>query len=118
MIESLTEPGIYLRARQGVEAEPILAANMVRDESDLRIATPTQITEWTRFRKLVIAQDPQELERLIKEFREGRSLTEIFFWLVLLLALVEWWYANRVLRQKAGAIEKMRVGLSGKVVIS
>ena len=38
--------------------------------------------------------------------------------IVLLLALLEWWYANRALRSMTGATEKMKVDLAGKVVTS
>ncbi|MCL1920111.1 MAG: BatA domain-containing protein [Kiritimatiellaeota bacterium] len=118
VIEELTEPGIYLRAKGGGEPEPVLAVNADRTESYLAPATVPQLHEWTGFRRLITAQDPDELLRQIEEYRNGRQLTELFFWLALILSLIEWWYANRILRQKTGAIEKMSVDLAGKVVIS
>ena len=68
------------------------------------------------FRSFLAARDPEELTRLIGEHRNGRSLAETFLWVVLFLALAEWWFANRVLRTQTGATEKMTVDLSGKVV--
>lgn len=119
VIESLTDPGVYMRTKgTAAEAEPILAVNADRAESYLAPVTEAQLNEWTGFRRLVAAKDPEELFRQIEEFRNGRKLTELFLWLALALALIEWWYANRILRQKTGAIEKMSVDLAGKVVIS
>jgi hypothetical protein len=79
--------------------------------------TPEELTEWTGFKKLLTAKDPEELSRLIEEFRNGRSLAEIFFWVALLLALAEWWFANRVLRTQPGATEKA-VGRPGRKVVT
>jgi hypothetical protein len=118
-IEALAEPGIYNRVKAaGGQPEPVLAVNTDRLESHLAPVTPEQITEWTGFKKLLTAKDPEELTRLIDEYRNGRSLAEIFLWAALLLAMLEWWYANRVLRSMAGATEKMKVDLAGKVVTS
>ncbi len=118
-IESLTEPGIYTRAKAGAaQPEPVLAVNTDRFESRLTPITPQELTEWTGFKKLLTAKDPEELTRLIDEYRNGRSLAEVFLWIALLLSLLEWWFANRALRTQTGATEKMTVDLAGKVVTS
>ena len=118
-IESLTEPGIYTRAKAGAaQPEPVLAVNTDRFESHLTPITPQELSEWTGFKKLLTAKDPEELTRLIDEYRNGRSLAEIFLWIALLLSLIEWWFANRALRTQTGATEKMKVDLAGKVVTS
>ncbi|MBP5320227.1 MAG: VWA domain-containing protein [Kiritimatiellae bacterium] len=115
-IEELPEVGIYTRAKaSGAQPEPVLAVNTDRSESDLTPATPEEIKSWTGFKRLVTAQDAEELLRLIDEHRNGRSLTELFLWLVVLLAAAEWWFANRALRARTGATEKMKVDLAGKV---
>lgn len=119
VIETLGEPGIYSRTKAaGGQPEPVLAVNTDRFESHLAPVTPEQLTEWTGFKKLLTAKDPEELSRLIDEYRNGRSLAEVFLWVALLLALLEWWFANRVLRAQPGATEKMTVDLAGKVVTS
>ena len=115
-IENLNEPGIYFRAKAGaVEPEPVLAVNTDRLESRLTPATVEELEEWTGFKKFFTATDPEELSRLIDDHRNGRSLAEVCLWLALVLALLEWWVACRVLRSKTGAIEKMTVDLAGKV---
>lgn len=115
-IENLPEPGVYTRLKTGsVEPEPILVVNTERHESNLTPATLEELREWTAFKKFFSAHDPEELKRLIDEYRNGRSLAEIFLWLALLLALLEWWMACRVLRSQTGATEKMTVDLAGKV---
>lgn len=118
-IESLPEPGIYTRAKIGADhPEAVLAVNTDRKESRLTPATVVELTEWTGFKKFHIASDPEELTRLIDEYRNGRSLAEIFLWLALVLALLEWWFANRAMRTQTGASEKLVVDLAGKVAIS
>lgn len=118
-IENLTEPGIYTRSKPGAaQPEPVLAVNTDRFESRLAPVTAQELTEWTGFKKFLTAKDPEELTRLIDEYRNGRSLAEVFLWFALLLSLLEWWFANRVLRTKTGATEKMTVDLAGKVVTS
>jgi hypothetical protein len=115
-IENLSEPGIYMRAKAGAaEPEPVLAANTDRFESHLTPATVGELSEWTGFKKFFTARDPEELTRLVDEYRNGRSLVEIFLWLALVLSLLEWWVSNRTLRSKIGATEKMTVDLAGKV---
>ena len=115
-IESLTEPGVYTRAKTGAaQPEPVLAVNADRFESRLMPVTPQELTEWTGFKKLLTAKDPEELTRLVDEYRNGRSLAEVFLWIALLLSLLEWWYANRALRTQTGATERMTVDLAGKV---
>jgi hypothetical protein len=115
-IENLSEPGIYVRAKAGAtEPEPVLAVNTDRFESRLTPATVEELAEWTGFKKFFTARDPEELARLIDEHRNGRSLAEIFLWLALLFALLEWWVACRALRSQTGATEKMTVDLAGKV---
>ena len=96
----------------------MLAVNTDRFESHLTPITPQELSEWTGFKKLLTAKDPEELTRLIDEYRNGRSLAEIFLWIALLLSLIEWWFANRALRTQTGATEKMKVDLAGKVVTS
>ncbi|HNX33560.1 MAG TPA: BatA domain-containing protein [Kiritimatiellia bacterium] len=118
-IENLTEPGIYTRTKAGAgQPEPVLAVNTDRFESRLTPATAEELTEWTGFKKFLTAKDPEELTRLIDEYRNGRSLAEVFLWIALFLALLEWWFANRALRTQTGATEKMTVDLAGKVVTS
>ncbi len=118
-IESLAEPGIYTRAKAGAsQPEPVLAVNTDRFESRLTPATEEELKEWTGFKKFLSARDPEELSRLIDEYRNGRSLAEVFLWIALILALLEWWFANRALRKLTGATEKMTVDLAGKVVTS
>lgn len=119
VIEALTEPGIYTRAKSASgQPEPVMAVNTDRFESRLTPVSPAELSQWTGFKRLITAKDPEELNRLIQEFRNGRSLAEVFFWIALILSLLEWWCANRAMRKQTGAAEKMKVDLSGKVVLS
>ncbi|MDD4026258.1 MAG: hypothetical protein PHN85_10105, partial [Kiritimatiellae bacterium] len=117
VVESLSEPGIYTRVRSGADTpEPVMAVNTDRAESRLTPLGAADLEEWTSFKKLFVANDPEELAKLVDEYRNGRSLAEICLWLAMLLALLEWWFANRVLRKQTGASEKLTVDLAGKVV--
>jgi hypothetical protein len=117
VIENLSEPGIYTRTRSGAETpEPVMAVNTDRTESRLTPLGAAELNEWTSFKKLFVANDPEELAKLVDEYRNGRSLAEMCLWLAMLLALLEWWFANRVLRKQIGASEKLTVDLAGKVV--
>lgn len=118
-IEVLPEAGIYQRAKAtGAPPEPVLAVNTERSESVLTPIADDELKSWTGFRKLFVARDTDELDRMIEDQRSGRSLTELLLWLVALAGLAEWWFANRALRTQTGAIEKMRVNLAGKVTNS
>lgn len=115
-IESLPEAGIYQRRKAtGARPEPVLAVNLDRMESSLTPITEDEIKQFTGFEKIIMARDPEELDRLVNEFRNGRSLTEFCLWLALILTLLEWWFANRALRKQTGATEKMNIDLAGKV---
>lgn len=117
MIEELGEPGIYLRtSSSGGRPEPVMAVNSDRLESLLTPATPEEIQKWSGFKRMRWAREPEELLHLVDEFRNGRSLAEIFLWLGTLLALAEWWFANRIAQGKSRPTESIRVDLSGKVV--
>jgi hypothetical protein len=113
--EGVEEPGIYTLARGGQTASPVLAVNIERTESNLDPiddATPGRVTG---LRDLRLAHDGEDLQRQIEEYRQGRPLTETFFWLALGLAIVEWWLANRISRSRAALVTAVKVQTSGRV---
>lgn len=114
VIEPLTEVGVYVRTGEG-GAKPVMAVNADRTESMLAPADAAQLAEWTEFKRLAVSLDAEEMLKISEDRRNGRSFTEWVLWLALILSVVEWWYANSVLRPRKGATEKLKISLSGKV---
>ena len=115
VVEPLTEPGRYTRRRAGGEPGPALFANPARDESRLDPATPQELEAWTGFRTFRAERTPEALLAAADELHNGRALAEPLLWMILPLALAEWWFANRALRQGARLTESLAIDPSGKV---
>jgi hypothetical protein len=115
VIEPLAEPGIYTRSRAGSDPEPVLVANFARAESRLDTATPDELAEWTGFKTFHAARTPEALLAAIDDLHNGRVLAEPLLWFILLLALTEWWYANRTLRKGSKLTDTLTIDPAGKV---
>ena len=115
VVEPLTEPGLYTRRRAGGEPGPALFANPARDESRLDPATPEELAAWTGFRTFRAERTPEALLAAADDLHNGRALAEPLLWMILLLALAEWWFANRTLRQGARLTESLTIDPSGRV---
>jgi len=115
VIEALTEVGFYRRMRSGAEPESVIAANAVRDESSLDMATPDEITEWSDFKTVRVVRTPEDLMNVAEGLRTGRMLAEPLLWLAAVLAFLEWWVANRTLRKRPKISDSLTIDLSGKV---
>ena len=115
VVEPLAEPGLYTRRRAGGEPVPALFANPARDESRLDPVTPEELEAWTGFKTLRVERSPEALLAAAAEQHHGRELTELLLWLILPLALAEWWFANRTLRQGTRLTESLAIDPAGKV---
>ena len=115
VVEPLAEPGLYTRRRAGGEPVPALFANPARDESRLDPVTPEELEAWTGFKTLRVERSPEALLAAAAEQHHGRELTELLLWLILPLALDEWWFANRTLRQGTRLTESLAIDPAGKV---
>ncbi len=116
VIEPLTEPGFYTRTRAGGgEPEPVLAANADRAESRLEPAAAEEIAAWTDFKTFRAVRTPEELLDAVDDLHNGRALVEPLLWLILALALTEWWFANRTLRKGAKLTDTLTIDAAGKV---
>ena len=109
VVEPLAEPGLYTRRRAGGEPVPALFANPARDESRLDPVTPEELEAWTGFKTLRVERSPEALLAAAAEQHHGRELTELLLWLILPLALAEWWFANRTLRQGTRLTESLAI---------
>ena len=115
VIEPLTEPGLYTHVRGGGAPVPALAVNADRAESRLTPALPGEIDAWCGFRNFRAVRTPEELMAAVESLHSGSALAEPLLWLVLLLALTEWWYANHTLRRRPRLTDTLTIAASGKV---
>ena len=81
----------------GFSTNPDRAINLTRAESNLAPIDPGKLP----LPKARVASDVAELLRQIQEHRQGRPLAELFLWLVLALATLELFFANRAARPAA-----------------
>jgi hypothetical protein len=114
--EDVTLPGVYVLMRPDGSRRPGFAANMDRAESNLQPVDPSSLARLTGLRNLRVARSGEELMRLIRDHRRGRPLTELCLWAALLLAVAEWYLANRASRPPRPLSETIRVGDSGRVL--
>ncbi|HOM58749.1 MAG TPA: BatA domain-containing protein [Kiritimatiellia bacterium] len=114
--EGLMAPGIYkLSTPGGGGAQPALAINMLREESDLATVKPADISSILGVSALHVATGKEDLMKQLEDFRIGRSLGEALLWLTLLVAVVEVLYANSLLRKTAKLTDTMKIAPSGRV---
>lgn len=62
-----------------------------------------------------VARDITELRRQLEESRVGRTFGEQILWLVLILAAVEFFYANALSRRGASAKDRVELDHSGHI---
>jgi len=116
VIEPLAEPGFYTRVCPGGgEPAAVLAANADRAESRLDPASPDDLAAWTAFKTFRAARTPEDLLAAADDLHNGRALAEPLLWLILALALTEWWFANRTLRKGAKLTDSLTIDAAGKV---
>jgi hypothetical protein len=115
-VERLEKAGIYrMTLPGGAEPEPALAVNMERSESDLTPIDPGAVKSRLGLKKVHVVRDRQELLDSIEESRVGRTFGEHLLWLALLLAAIEFIYANRLMKKEPTLSEKLQVEESGRV---
>ncbi|MBN1557480.1 MAG: BatA and WFA domain-containing protein [Lentisphaerae bacterium] len=114
--EGLTAPGIYtLAGPDRPDPAPALALNAPRAESDLTPLEPAAVLRLLGVSRLVLADSLEALRKRIEEHRVGRTFAEPLLWLALFLAVLEFCYANILLRPGPTLSDTLRVEASGKV---
>jgi len=115
-VEELREPGVYhLRAPGQADEPPFLAVNLRRGPSDVRLQDPGDIATLTGLTDPFISLTTGDLERQIEEHRIGKPLAELVLWVLLLVALMEWWLATRASRPVGQLSDSLKVDPSGRV---
>ena len=116
-VEDLTKAGMYrLAAPGGGPATPALAVNMARAESQLAPIEADDAAARLGLKSVHVVHDREELQQKVEESRVGRTFGEHLLWLTLLLAMLEFFYANFLVRQTPGLSDVLRIESSGKVV--
>lgn len=113
--EDLTLPGIYTLTLSGRTPTSAFAINLNREESDLTPLPPADIPELLSVKNLQVTTDKESLLAMIKELRIGRTFGEHLLWLVLLLAITEFIYANMLSKDSPNLADRLKINASGKV---
>lgn len=116
-LENATKPGIYrIRDSGDSEARPAFATNVRREESDLAPVNPADIETKMGLKHVYVSHDRDELLKQVQESRIGRTFAEELLWLVLILAVAEFFYANLLLKNAPSLSEKLEIESSGRIV--
>jgi len=114
--EGLTAPGVYTLSRPGEAGDmPALAVNMPRGESDLTPVKGDDIPAIMGLKTVHVATGKDELLKKIEDLRVGKTLGELLLWLALLVALLESFYSNFLMRKGAKLTDSLVIAPSGKV---
>jgi len=114
--ENVTAPGIYRLASDGPDAaQAALAINLNRNESNLARLKKEDVPGMIGTRAVNVAESLEDLQRLIDEYRIGRTLGEQVLWLAFLLGVVELVYANRKSKAATPLSDVLGVNPAGKV---
>ena len=115
-VDNVIKPGYYGLAQSGqTAAEPLMAVNVDRSESDLKPLKPEEVPAILGIKNVTVVTERQELDRLIQEHRIGRPMSEVTMWLILILGIVEVYMANRASRRRTTLSETLHVNASGRV---
>ncbi|MFO7937877.1 MAG: BatA domain-containing protein [Kiritimatiellia bacterium] len=114
--EGLNQPGQYTLQVSGTDtAEPALAVNMPRIESDLTPLEQQDITDILKIPALHVAVGRNDLMKKLEDFRIGRSLGESILWIALLAGILEVFYSNYLMRKNSKLTDLLKLEPSGRV---
>ncbi len=116
IVDSISQPGIYEVQSGAASAQPAFAVNAARAESLLDPIEPVEAARVTGIDSLQVARTAADMLRAASERRRGRPLSETLFWIVLFLAVGEWWLANQTQRRRlSNDGSAIKVDPSGRV---
>lgn len=113
--EGLTSPGIYTMLDDSGQRVPALAVNLRREESNLTPVDPAAIPKITGLDNAYVSTSREELLKHIEDHRVGNALGELLLWVALVLATLEFCYANTLSRSTPRLSEALGIASSGKV---
>jgi hypothetical protein len=114
--EGLSKPGFYtLKGPKDAADAPALALNVPRAESDLSPVKLDELVSLLGIKGLQVAESKGELLQKIEDLRIGKTFGEQILWLVLLVAVLESFYANRLARKAPKLTDALLIDPSGRV---
>ena len=115
----LKKPGIYsFAASADTKAQPAFAVNLPRKESDLTPISEEEIKSLVGIEALHIATDLASFAKKTQESRVGKTYGEQLLWLVLLLLVIEFIYANKLARRGRDAVLNLKADSAGNLNLS
>ena len=115
----LKKPGIYRFAVSAdTKAQPAFAVNLPRKESDLTPISEEEIKSLVGIEALHIATDLSSFAKKTQESRVGKTYGEQLLWLVLLLLVIEFIYANKLARRGRDAVLNLKADSAGNLNLS
>jgi hypothetical protein len=115
----LKKPGIYRFAVSAdTKAQPAFAVNLPRKESDLTPISEEEIKSLVGIEALHIATDLSSFAKKTQESRVGKTYGEQLLWLVLLLLVIEFIYANQLARRGRDAVLNLKADSAGNLNLS
>jgi len=118
VVKDASGPGIYRikgAGKENTEAPPLFAINVPRAESDLTRIDPDEIPKLLGGGKVYLAQNQENLLRLISEHRMGRPVAEQLLWAAFLIGIMEFLLANRASRKATTLSQQLHIESSGRV---
>ena len=114
-VDNVIKPGYYGLAQGTQSAEPLMAVNVDRSESNIKPIKPDEVPGILGLKNVNVVTERQELDRQIQEHRVGRPLSEVVMWLILVIAVMEVYVANRSSRKRTTLSDILHVNSSGRV---
>ncbi len=115
----LKKPGIYsFSATADSKARPAFAVNLPRNESDLTTISEEEIKSLVGIEKLHIASDLATFAKQTSENRVGKTYGEQLLWIVLILIVIEFIYANKLARRGRDAVLNLKPDSAGNLNLS
>lgn len=114
--EEVMTPGIYTIQQPGApEAVPALAVNIPRNESNLTPVNVEALREITGLDRILVATNHDDMLKQIEDHRMGKTLAETCLWLVLIIAAVEFFYANMKTKEPSKLTDVLGIETTGEV---
>lgn len=113
-VAPLDQPGIYSLSKPD-GSQPAIAANIPRSESDLATIDPDTLPDLVGTENVYVATDIESLRKAIEEHRIGRTYSEHLLLLALILAGIEFVYANSLSRRTPDLSSRLAVTSSGQL---
>ena len=112
--EGVQQPGIYEISTPAKPLPvPALAVNLPRRESDLTPLAAEDAVKRLGLEHVFVSTGGEELQQIIQEQRVGRTYGEHLLWLAFLLVVIEFFYANALVKSGPRLSDQLKVDSAG-----